>query len=144
MTTGAVIVREPFRSERGYVFQTARSLVVQRNCHRFADYPAIIALVDPIVDRSTLRVAVFEGVLDEAGRQEIHGFAVEDPTDGTLEFFHLRTLYREMETKSLAARVVAALVGDRMEVILRRGVADHVLNGIIEAGRTPVVRPRSV
>lgn len=139
------IARPATYGQRGYLYATTRNLVLGRNGDRFADYDLIVGMVDQVLDRCALRVATFDGdVDDETGRVEIHGFVVEDERDKTIEFFHINRLYRDMPTPVLAARVARALLGDRSEVVLRRGPTAEALKAIVAAEYKPIVRPRSV
>lgn len=144
MADATLIVRPPTSFERGYVYASARARIVARNGERFVDYKAIVAMVDAIIDRCSITLALFEGVLDDHGRPEIHGFAVVDARDESVEFFHMRKLYRDMTSSDLAGRVARGLLRDRENVVLRRGPSDEALKAIIAAGCTPIVRPRSV
>jgi hypothetical protein len=142
-----LIVRAPEYKERRYIFSTARHLCAARlgtGSIDVLDYESVMALVDPILNRCALRVAVFDGVLDDFGRPEIHGFVAEDTSDASLEFFHVRGLYREMKG-TLAGQVARGLVGERTgELVIRRGTSDEALKAIMSAGYKPVVRPRAV
>jgi hypothetical protein len=141
---GSIITRAPLQSERRYLYSSARAYTVGRYGDRYSDYGIVLALVDEILDRCALTIALLEGVLDDRGRPEIHAFLATSPDDGTAEFLHFRRLYRDMATSDLAGRVARALLGERSTVVLRRGPTHEALKAIVAAGITPIVRPRSV
>jgi hypothetical protein len=141
---GSIITRPPLHGERRYLYSSARAFTAARYGEKYVDYGIMLALVDEILDRCELTVALFDGVLDDRGRPEIHGFTCIDPRDATVEFFHLRRLYRELSTSALAGRVARALLGERDTVVLRRGPSREALTAIVAASIVPVVRPRSV
>lgn len=155
----SVEVRPLVFGDRRYVFATSRRAVIAQLTRdettrasllheRHLDMSSVRDMVDHLIsdcEPAGVRIATIAGVGDEAGRPaEIQGFVVEAPTDGTIEFLHLRETFRELAASALAMGVIGALVNGRKDLILRRHLSPTTMLALLATGAKVVVRPRSV
>lgn len=152
----SVNVRDWIYQDKRYVHATARRAVIAQltrdeTAHasliheRHLDLPFVRDMVDHVISECNVRVATVDGVGDDEGRPaEIQGFSVEAKNDGTMEFLHLREIYRDMASSALAMGVVGALVNGRKDLILRRHLSPTTMMALLATGAKVVVRPRSV